>query len=107
MRCPNCGAEFTSRFCPECGRPAGQSGWNPGVPPVLRAQVASQKRRWTAALLCLFLGVFGIHRFYVGKVGSGVVYLLTLGVFGIGVVIDLIAILCGGVKDSYGFLLTK
>ncbi|MCC2677834.1 MAG: hypothetical protein K0R29_410 [Pseudobdellovibrio sp.] len=42
-----------------------------------------------AWLLLTFLGVFGIHRFYLGKFITGLIYLLTLGLFGIGLLYDL------------------
>lgn len=51
------------------------------------------KNKWVAFCLCLFLGVFGAHKFYEGKVGMGVLYLFTLGLFGIGWLVDLIMIL--------------
>lgn len=51
-----------------------------------------QKSKWTTFLLCLFLGVLGVHKFYERKTGMGVLYLLTLGLFGIGVIVDLIKI---------------
>lgn len=50
------------------------------------------KNKWVAFFLCLFLGYLGIHKFYEGKVGMGILYLFTLGFFGIGALIDLIAI---------------
>ena len=51
------------------------------------------KSKWVAFFLCLFFGVLGIHKFYEGRVLLGIVYLLTLGLCGIGVIIDLIILL--------------
>lgn len=67
----------------------------------------SNKSRLVALLLCLFLGGLGIHRFYVGKIGTGVVWLLTLGCFGIGALIDLIVIAIGSFKDKEGNKIEK
>lgn len=58
------------------------------------------KRKIVAAILCLFLGFLGIHRFYVGKYGTGIIWLLTLGFGGIGILIDFIVILIGGFRDK-------
>lgn len=60
----------------------------------------SEKSRLVSLLFCWFLGIFGAHRFYVGKTGTAVVWLLTLGCLGIGVVVDLVMILLGKFYDS-------
>ena len=58
-------------------------------------------------ILCLLLGGFGIHRFYVGKMGTGILYLITGGIFGIGWLVDLIKIITGKFVDSQGQPLAK
>lgn len=55
--------------------------------------VGKQKNKWVALLLCFFLGVVGAHKFYEGKIGMGILYLFTVGLFGIGVVVDFISLL--------------
>ena len=66
------------------------------------------KKDWTTALLLsIFLGGLGIHRFYVGKTGTGVLWLLTGGLFGIGALVDLIIIACGNFTDSEGKIVSK
>lgn len=65
----------------------------------------SSKSKGTAAVLCFFLGCLGIHRFYVGKIGTGILWMLTLGFAGLGVIIDFIVILCGSFKDKEGAVL--
>jgi len=56
---------------------------------------AGGKRRskWVAFFLCLFLGFVGAHKFYDGKTGMGILYIFTVGLCGVGVIIDLIRIL--------------
>jgi TM2 domain-containing membrane protein YozV len=52
--------------------------------------------------LCFFFGGLGIHRFYVGKVGTGLLMLITLGGFGIWIIIDFIIIVTGNFQDKDG-----
>ncbi len=67
----------------------------------------SNKSRLITLLLCIFLGEFGLHRFYVGKIGTGVIWLVTAGFFGIGWIVDLIMIIIGSFTDKSGNFLTK
>lgn len=60
------------------------------------------KSKGIAYLLWFFLGIFSAHRFYLGKVGSGILYLLTGQLFGIGWVIDLFIL--GGMVDKYNLM---
>ena len=71
------------------------------------ANAPSNKSRAVALALCIPLGVFGAHRFYVGKIGSGVGMLLTLGGCGIWSLIDLIMIITGKFTDAQGRALKK
>ena len=61
-----------------------------------------KKSKVAAALLCFFLGGLGVHRFYVGKVGTGILWLFTFGLCGIGALVDFIMILVGAFKDKQG-----
>ena len=67
----------------------------------------SKKSRTVDLVLCLFLGCFGVHRFYEGKIGTGILWLCTLGLAGIGTLVDFIMILCGKAKDKDGLPITN
>ena len=62
----------------------------------------SDKKMVVAALLCFFIGIIGVHRFYVGKVGTGILMIFTLGGLGIWLIIDFVMILTGSFKDKEG-----
>lgn len=57
------------------------------------AALKKPKNKWVAVLLCFFIGGLGAHKFYEGKIGMGILYLFTLGLCGIGVIIDFIVLL--------------
>ena len=111
--CIYCGAAMAVNavFCTACGR---QANVQPGVQPPIGQQAPygqpppvyvnntninnygskPPKDKWVAFLLCFFLGIWGAHKFYEGKTGMGILYIFTLGLLGIGVLVDLIVILC-------------
>ncbi|MBU2667011.1 TM2 domain-containing protein [Actinoplanes bogorensis] len=69
---------------------------------------ATGQKSWIVALLlCFFVGVLGVHRFYTGKVGTGILMLVTLGGFGVWTLIDFIMIAVGSFKDKQGLALAR
>ena len=62
----------------------------------------SPKSRLVVTLLAFFLGSLGVHRFYLGKIGTGILMLLTAGGFGIWTLIDFIFAVAGIMKDKEG-----
>lgn len=107
MYCSKCGKQIDDEavVCVHCGVPT--INWknntnNNGANNVIVNNVNQNtnaiytynaKNKWIAFLLCLFLGVIGGHKFYEGKILMGIIYIFTGGLFGIGVIVDLIAIL--------------
>jgi TM2 domain-containing membrane protein YozV len=67
----------------------------------------TDKKILPAFLLCFFLGVFGAHRFYVGKIGTGILQLVTLGGLGIWALVDFIMIIIGSFTDKEGNKITQ
>ncbi len=62
----------------------------------------SEKNWLTSLLLCIFLGSLGVHRFYAGKIGTGILMLITCGGCGIWTLVDLIMIITGKFTDKDG-----
>ena len=99
--CAQCGAQLVDEavVCPHCGC---------AVAPTKTVDPnASPKSRLITLLLCIFVGGAGIHRFYAGKIGTGILYTLTAGLFGIGYLVDFIKILCGKFTDKDGNLIQR
>ena len=64
----------------------------------------SPKSKAVVLPLCIFLGVLGVHRYYVGKIGTGVLWTLTAGFFGIGWIVDIFTVALGGFYDVNGYV---
>jgi len=98
--CSSCGAiiKKEAEICPKCGV---RQKWTSSI----KMDVSTN---WlTLLLLSIFLGQFGVDRFYVGKIGTGILKLITVGGCGIWWLIDLIMIICGKFTDSNGNFITK
>ncbi|QDW63958.1 TM2 domain-containing protein [Oerskovia sp. KBS0722] len=76
-------------------------------PAPYQADTTSPKLLLAAVLLCFFLGTIGVHRFYVGKIGTGVLMILTLGGLGVWTLIDLVMLIVGAFRDKEGRKLTQ
>ena len=112
--CKHCGEKIDAEcvVCPKCGKQVEQlvgpqqiviNNSNNNVNQNKSGGFCfPQKSKMVALVLAIFLGYFGAHRFYTGKVGTGIIWLFTFGFFGIGWLIDVISILLGGFRDKYG-----
>lgn len=122
VKCPVCGAPLEGEVCTYCGHRLKTSTNNSTVQSQNANNISfvtnvvnnnsqnisnqvinvSKKNKITALILCVLFGLFGVHRFYVGKIGTGLLYLCTGGLFLIGCVVDIILIITGKFKDKFG-----
>jgi hypothetical protein len=127
MYCRNCGNDVSEKavMCVACGTPPKtgdkfcyncKAETAPGAAICMKCGVSlksenpvlGEGKDWlTTLLLCFFLGFLGVHRFYTGHTGIGIVQLLTLGGCGIWTLIDFIIIIVGNFKDAKGNLLVR
>lgn len=109
--CPRCGQGMNNEVavCPTCGAPQTPPP-NPNASQINQTNddVLYSDKDWLATLLlCLLTGALGIHRFYTGHIGIGIIQLLTGGGCGIWALIDLVMIVTGKFKDSEGRLVVE
>lgn len=121
-KCPRCGAPMEKETCDYCGYVEDTVSYgNDILHQEMHSQIVhprdavtnqlngnasiipgiSQKRKIVALLLCIFLGGVGAHKFYVGKIGMGILYLFTAGLFGVGWIIDIFLIAMGLFRDEF------
>lgn len=102
--CKHCGNRIAAAavVCPQCGCQVEEirsaetpqiNITNTNTNTNMIGALGRMKNKWVAFFLCLFLGGIGAHKFYEGKIGMGILYLFTMGLFFIGWLVDLIALL--------------
>lgn len=99
--CSQCDATIhdESQFCQQCGAKAAVK--NEAQENKNEKQVTKKSGK-TALLLCVFFGFLGVHRFYVGKIGSGILTLITGGLLGLWTIVDLIRLAQNKFTDKHG-----
>lgn len=103
MYCKHCGAEINDNavVCVKCGCAVNDSLYTEKA---LDPNV-SDKDWLITGILCLFFGYLGAHRFYVGKMGTAILMLLTCGGLGIWILIDFLTIISERFTDADGKVL--
>lgn len=120
--CKHCGEQIDNDcvVCPKCGKQVEKLGGVEGASNIVinnnaQANVVnsgfstgiSPKSKMVTLILSIFLGGLGIHRFYVGKIGTGIIWLLTAGCCGIGWIYDIVKVATGTFKDGAGLIISK
>lgn len=105
--CKYCGEKIPEDavICTKCGRQVEEikqnqpnvvinnTNTNSNVNKNVNAGFGREKNKWVALILCIFLGYIGAHKFYEGKAGMGILYIFTIGLFGIGWIVDIISLI--------------
>ena len=102
--CSSCGAviDKNAAYCPKCGAKQMDIIKENNIQKDPN-KIGDLNKNWLiTVLLCFFVGSFGVHRFYNGKIGTGILMLITLGGFGIWYIIDFIIVVVGKFKDKNG-----
>lgn len=97
------GKSHTTVGVPGTGLSYTTSGDRPASVPAAQ-RPTSPKSKAVVLPLCIFLGMFGVHRYYVGKIGTGIIWTLTAGFFGIGWIVDIFTVALGGFYDVNGYV---
>ncbi|MDR2460295.1 MAG: TM2 domain-containing protein [Deltaproteobacteria bacterium] len=106
--CPSCGIPVqslppqTSMNMPTQGHPQRQYGYPQGQMPSFTPGPSSPLNMSAVSVLCFYFGWLGVHRFYMGKIGSGILMLLTFGGLGLWSFIDIVLAACGRFHDNNG-----
>lgn len=101
MYCANCGKQIDDKayICMNCGAATNNLTQQVSVD-VNIINSKSRKNYWVTLILTILLGWLGFHRFYVGKIGTGILWMFSFGLLGIGVLYDLILIIGKDFCDS-------
>lgn len=102
--CGRCGSDVLegAHYCRRCGSPVKEFELKPES---WQYEEVSDRSRLLALLLCVFLGYLGAHRFYVGKTWTGLLWLVTGGLFGVGYIADIVSLSMGNFRDKEGLRL--
>jgi len=121
-KCPCCGALIEGDKCDYCGYIVPNPNNISGQPIIINNNITqtveperksefkrppSDRSKTAALILCILLGWLGVHQFYAGKKGMGVLYIFTVGLCCIGWWVDIFLIATGKFKDSMGCYITN